>query len=141
MQLSFWRKDHPIIPTGKSLCDVLYTHWHIDGESSPQFTMLTELYVSNHDDTYTFKVMHFWHHRIAQGGLEMGFSLMPYGEVWRERRRAFTQYFHPGNADLYRTTQEEFLRKLLPRLLKDPENFLSITRQYVSQLPVKFELK
>ena len=74
-------------------------------------------------------------------GWKWVFSLMPYGEVWRERRRAFTQYFHPGNADLYRTTQEEFLRKLLPRLLKDPENFLFITRQYVSQLPVKFELK
>ena len=74
-------------------------------------------------------------------GWKWVFSLMPYGEVWRERRRAFTQYFHPGNAEFYRTTEEEFLRKPLPRLLQDPENLLSIARQYVPQLPVEFKLK
>ena len=55
--------------------------------------------------------------------------LMPYGEAWRERRQMFTQYFHPGNADLYKASQVEFIRKMLPRLLKDPEGFLSITQQ------------
>jgi len=66
---------------------------------------------------------------------------MTYGEAWRERRRAFTQYFHPGNDDPYKATQMEFIHKMLPRLLKDPENFLSITRQYVSQLLIEFTLK
>ena len=53
----------------------------------------------------------------------------------------FTQYFHPGNAGVYKTTQVEFLYKMLPRLLNDPENFLSITRQYVSQLVINLNLK
>ena len=56
-------------------------------------------------------------------------SAQPYGETWRERRRMFTQYFHPGNTEVYKATQVEFLYKMLLQLLKDPENFLSITRQ------------
>jgi len=68
-------------------------------------------------------------------------SLLPYGEAWRENRRLFTQYFHPGNTEVYRATQVEFLYKMLPRLLKDPDNFLSIIRQYVSQLAINLNLK
>jgi hypothetical protein len=68
-------------------------------------------------------------------------SLLPYGEAWRESRRMFTQYFHPGNTEVYKAPQVEFLYKMLPRLLKDPENFLSITRQYVSQLAINLNLK
>ena len=63
-------------------------------------------------------------------------ALLPYGEAWRERRRMFTQYFHPGNVELYKATQVEFVQKMLLRLLKDPDSFLSITRQYVSQLSI-----
>ena len=48
----------------------------------------------------------------------------------------FTQYFHPGNVELYKATQVEFVQKMLLRLLKDPDSFLSITRQYVSQLSI-----
>jgi hypothetical protein len=66
---------------------------------------------------------------------------MPYGEVWRESRRMFTQYFHPGNTEVYKATHVEFLYKMLPRLLKDPENFSSIIRQYVSQLVINLNLK
>ena len=67
-------------------------------------------------------------------------SLMPYGEAWRERRQMFTRYFHPGNTDLYKAMQVEFLRKMLPQLLKHPENFLSIIPQYVSQLLMDLNL-
>ncbi|KIM38015.1 hypothetical protein M413DRAFT_30429 [Hebeloma cylindrosporum] len=74
----------------------------------PQFTMLSELM-----------------------GWKWAMSVMPYAEAWRDRRRTFTKYFHPGNPDVYKATQIEFLRKMLPQLLKEPENFLSITRHAV----------
>ncbi len=54
---------------------------------------------------------------------------MVYGEPWRQRRRLFNSYFHPGNEALYEPSQVEFIRKMLPRILAAPENFLSITRQ------------
>ena len=76
-------------------------------------------------------------------GWKWAMSLLPYGEAWRESRRMFTQYFHPGNIEVYidKATQVEFLYKMLPRLLKDPENFLSITQQYVPQLAISLKLK
>ena len=67
-----------------------------------------------------------WLARVGNGSFP---GYLPYGEAWRERRRMFTKYFHPGNTDLYEPTQREFVRKMLPQLLKDPENFLSITRK------------
>ena len=65
---------------------------------------------------------------MVRMGWKWVLAIMPYGEAWRERRQMFTQYFHPGNIE-YEATQMEFVRKMLPQLLKDPENFLSITRQ------------
>jgi hypothetical protein len=62
-------------------------------------------------------------------GWKWAMSLLPYGEAWRESRRMFTQYFHPGNTEVHKATQVEFLYKMLRQLLKDPDNFLSITRQ------------
>ena len=56
-------------------------------------------------------------------------SSMIYGEAWRERRRMFQKYFHSSNTQLYRPIQIEFIRKMLPRLLEVPDEFLSISRQ------------
>ncbi|KDR69223.1 hypothetical protein GALMADRAFT_925136 [Galerina marginata CBS 339.88] len=64
-------------------------------------------------------------------GWTWAMSLMPYGEVWRESRRVFTQYFQGSNASLYQAPQMEFVRKMLPRLLDAPEDFLAITRHTV----------
>ncbi|KDR66539.1 hypothetical protein GALMADRAFT_161961 [Galerina marginata CBS 339.88] len=58
-------------------------------------------------------------------------SAMPYGEPWRERRRAFMKYFQPSNANLYQAPQMEFIRKMLPRLLNTPKDFLGITRHAI----------
>ena len=76
-----------------------------------------------------------------RAGWKWSLAIMPYGEAWRERRRMFTHYFHPGNTEVYKATQVEFLYKMLPRLLKDPDNFLSITRQYVAQLVINLNVK
>ncbi|KAH9478040.1 Cytochrome P450 monooxygenase 98 [Psilocybe cubensis] len=61
-------------------------------------------------------------------------SGMVYGEPWRERRKAFQQYFHVGNAHLYEPVQMQAVRKMLPRLLKEPEDFLSITRHALGSM-------
>jgi len=54
---------------------------------------------------------------------------MVYGGPWRERRRMFQKYLHASNIQVYRPIEIEFIRKMLPRLLEKPEEFLSISRQ------------
>ena len=56
-------------------------------------------------------------------------SAMAYGEPWRERRRMFQRHFHASNTQFYRPTQIEYIRKMLPRLLEEPNKFFSISRQ------------
>ena len=101
--------------------------------------MLSELYVSYR--THSLKLCPSNITLSLRVGWKWLLALMPYGEAWKEGRRMFTQYFHPGNTEVYKATQMEFLYKMLPRLLNDPENFLSITRQYVSQLVINLNLK
>jgi cytochrome P450 len=56
-------------------------------------------------------------------------SAMVYGNPWKERRRLFQQYFHPGNAALYQPGQMESVRKVMHRILDAPEEFSTITRK------------
>ena len=56
-------------------------------------------------------------------------SGMVYGDPWRERRRIFQKYFHSSNTQFYQPIQMEFIRKMLPRLLEAPDEFMSISRQ------------
>jgi len=83
MRLSFWIKDHPIIPTGQSLFDFLHV-WHTDGGSSPQFTMLAQLYVPYHTPPQSYVLLTSLH---GQGGLEMAHSAHA---VWRGMEGAST---------------------------------------------------
>ena len=53
---------------------------------------------------------------------------MPYGEAWRERRKLFTQYFHPNNANVYQPHELEYTRKIVRRLLDSPERFMEHLR-------------
>ena len=57
------------------------------------------------------------------------FGGMAYGDRWRERRRIFERYFHSKDVQLCHPIQMESTRKMLPRLLEAPSDFLSITRQ------------
>ncbi|KAF8198529.1 cytochrome P450 [Pholiota molesta] len=79
--------------------------------SRPQFTLLSEL--------------------MGWGWL---MSAMVYGNPWKERRRLFQQYFHPGNAALYQPGQMESVRKVMHRILDAPEKFLTITRNGITEL-------
>ncbi|KDR69251.1 hypothetical protein GALMADRAFT_104206 [Galerina marginata CBS 339.88] len=60
--------------------------------------------------------------------------IMPYGEKWRESRRAFTQYFQGGDSTRFHASHTEFVSKMLPRLLDRPEEFYNITRRTVGEM-------
>ncbi|KDR83250.1 hypothetical protein GALMADRAFT_876216 [Galerina marginata CBS 339.88] len=61
--------------------------------------------------------------------------MMPYGELWKERRRAFTRYFQNGsNIAVYRGLHVEFVRKLLVRLLDSPEDFIEINKHTIGEM-------
>ena len=62
-------------------------------------------------------------------GWEWILTAMTYGEPWREGRRMFQKYFHSNNTQLYQPIQIEFIRKMLPRLLEAPSEFLGTVRQ------------
>lgn len=55
-------------------------------------------------------------------GNEVSFSVMPYGQWWREHRRAFWQVFHPGAMRGYRDTERAFAHDFLRKLLTSPED-------------------
>jgi len=55
-------------------------------------------------------------------------SSMPYGEPWRERRKIFTQHFHPNNLQSHRLVIIGFMRDMLRELLDTPDKFMEISR-------------
>jgi len=65
-------------------------------------------------------------------GWSWSFGFMPYGDAWRERRRLFTKYFHPNNPSANIPQQIEFIHKMLVQLLDNPNDFLDITRRFVT---------
>ncbi|KAF4609438.1 hypothetical protein D9613_012939 [Agrocybe pediades] len=65
-------------------------------------------------------------------GCEWIFAGTPYGRAWRERRRAFTQYFRPSKAGDYYANQTKFAQSMLPHLLEKPEDFLKILQYAIS---------
>ncbi|KAF9558598.1 cytochrome P450 [Agrocybe pediades] len=67
-------------------------------------------------------------------GWDWLFSSMPYGEAWKERRRIFQSYFHPNNTALFRPCQLKFVREMLPRILKSPNDLLPISRHTIGAI-------
>lgn len=55
-------------------------------------------------------------------GNSAALSVMPYGQLWRDHRRAFWQIFHPGATRQYRDAQRTVLHTFLRKLLVSPEN-------------------
>lgn len=54
-------------------------------------------------------------------GNDVSFSIMPYGQWWRDHRRAFWQAFHPGAMRGYRDTVRAFLHEFLRNTVTSPE--------------------
>ena len=61
--------------------------------------------------------------------MDYNFSILPYGEEWRRRRRAFHQYFNINAVSNYLPIQRREVHAFLRRLLDTPENFLHHVRQ------------
>ncbi|KAI0705584.1 cytochrome P450 [Earliella scabrosa] len=61
-------------------------------------------------------------------GWEWIFSLMPYGPVWRRRRKEMHQFFHPNAVVQYQPLQQREAAKFLKKLLAKPDTFLHQVR-------------
>lgn len=61
-------------------------------------------------------------------------SALPYGQMWKDRRKMFQSYFNPGNAAAYQPAQAIHSAETLLRLLERPSAFLEVTRQYAALL-------
>ena len=59
----------------------------------------------------------FWGSSI---GMDINFSIMPYGQRWRQHKRAFWQYFHPGALPTYLPLQRKTAHRFLNKLLDTP---------------------
>lgn len=53
---------------------------------------------------------------------------MPYGDKWREHRRMFHEHFHAGAVQKYRPQMAKEAKKLLLRLVEEPEDFIAHIR-------------
>ncbi|KDR69247.1 hypothetical protein GALMADRAFT_104204 [Galerina marginata CBS 339.88] len=79
--------------------------------SRPHFTMLSELM-----------------------GWRSFIFTMPYGDQWRESRRAFVEYFQSSDGARFHVSHMEYIGKMLPRLLDTPQDFLDTTRHAAGEL-------
>ncbi len=54
------------------------------------------------------------------------FAFNSYGDVWRDQRKLFQQYFSPRNTPVVEERIESFIRKsLLPNILRSPQDYRS----------------
>ena len=68
----------------------------------------------------------------CSAGWEWTFTLMPYGPVWRRRRKEMHQFFHPNAVVQYQPLQQREAAKFLKKLLTKPDTFLHQVRQCAS---------
>ena len=66
-----------------------------------------------------------------RSGWGFGFSILPYGDIWRASRRIFTKYFNPSNPSINQPCEIIYVRRFLGQLLQNPSDFLQHTRTYV----------
>ncbi|KAI1785551.1 O-methylsterigmatocystin oxidoreductase [Ganoderma leucocontextum] len=60
---------------------------------------------------------------VRLSGNEWTLGLIPYGQTWRDYRRALWQHFHPGAIVKYRPAQQAIVPLFLKKLLDEPEGF------------------
>ena len=63
-------------------------------------------------------------------GKNLGF--MRYGDEWREIRRAFHHHFNQNSVHIYRQKSSKEAKKLIHRLLTQPDDFMQHIRTYVA---------
>ncbi|PIL22692.1 cytochrome P450 [Ganoderma sinense ZZ0214-1] len=65
---------------------------------------------------------------VELSGSDWALGLLPYGQRWRDYRRALWQHFHPGAIVKYRPAQESFAPLFLKKLLDKPEGYMDHIR-------------
>mgnify|MGYP001287875881 FL=1 len=70
-------------------------------------------------------------------GFDWTMPTLPYNNKWKDQRRMLARYFGPNNTQNYQPRIVEFVRKALPSILDDPENFMAIIKQCVPLLAIK----
>ena len=66
---------------------------------------------------------------LRVGFSDWEFTLFGHTPEWRRYRRQFHQLFHKGVVADYQPAQLEHARKLVRRLIQDPDHFISHLRQ------------
>lgn len=66
---------------------------------------------------------------LYRSGFNWPFSLLPYGDAWRARRRKFHQYFNEKAVQGYQQLQYMQVLKYLRSLRTHPEDFFETTRR------------
>jgi len=61
--------------------------------------------------------------------MDWSLAVLPYGDSWRIRRKAFTQYLNPNTVQTSDPVIVDFIRNMLPQLRESPDNFLEIIHQ------------
>ncbi|GJE97958.1 cytochrome P450 [Phanerochaete sordida] len=62
------------------------------------------------------------------------FAFQRYGDLWRAHRRLFHQYFHPAAVPAYYDKETQEARKLLPRLLEHPDDYMQEIRTMTASI-------
>lgn len=58
-------------------------------------------------------------------------AFIGYGDKWREHRRMFHQHFNPAAVQKYHPRTSQEVKKLLGRLIAQPDDFMQHIRTYV----------
>ena len=67
--------------------------------------------------------------------------MLPYGDIWRAKRRIFKKYFNPSNPSINQPRDIIYIRRFLGQLLvQSSNNFLQHVRTYVSTFSSKYTL-
>ncbi|EKM55874.1 uncharacterized protein PHACADRAFT_195925 [Phanerochaete carnosa HHB-10118-sp] len=71
---------------------------------------------------------------LELSGWRRNWSLLPYGDYWREHRRLFHQYFRPLAVPQYRPKQAKAVQRFLPLLLDAGNDFAQHVRYLAGSL-------
>lgn len=61
-------------------------------------------------------------------GWDYLFAMLPYNDIWRERRKAFVQHFKPGDMSIVRPQERDFVGRLLVELHQNPKEFFDVIK-------------
>jgi len=69
-------------------------------------------------------------------GWDLSFAFMPYGDVWRRRRKLMYQAFNPTAAKHFQPLECRAAHNMLRRFLDDPSNFMSHVRHMANETTI-----